>query len=100
MSEIKFHLTVHTPWRPLEGLLIDIKARFSNDPDTVEALRFGLLPNSGIAVETRHTYFKPSTYVTIASYNSSTVKFYKTRSSLVRFELKKSIFFVKMLKST
>lgn len=40
MSEIKFHLTVHTPWRPLEGLLIDIKTRFaSNDPGAVESLR-------------------------------------------------------------
>ncbi len=40
MSEIKFHLTVHTPWRALEGLLIDIKTRFaSSDPDAVEALR-------------------------------------------------------------
>ena len=43
MSEIKFHLTVHTPWRALEGLLIDIKTRFaSSDPDAVEALRLAV----------------------------------------------------------
>jgi uncharacterized membrane protein YccC len=41
MSEIKFHLTVHTPWRALDGLLIDIKARFAaNDPNAVDALRY------------------------------------------------------------
>jgi hypothetical protein len=40
MSEIKFHLTVHTPWRAVEGLIIDIKARFAaNDPTIVDSLR-------------------------------------------------------------
>ena len=40
MSEIKFHLTVHTPWRAIEGLIIDIKARFAtSDPAAVDALR-------------------------------------------------------------
>ena len=28
MQELRFHLTVHNPYRALEGLLIDIKTRF------------------------------------------------------------------------
>ncbi len=27
MSQLNFHLTVHNPWRPVEGMLIDIKTR-------------------------------------------------------------------------
>ena len=27
MEQLNFHLTVHNPWRPVEGLLIDIKTR-------------------------------------------------------------------------
>ena len=27
MEQLDFHLTVHNPWRPVEGLLIDIKTR-------------------------------------------------------------------------
>ena len=27
MEQLKFHITVHNPWRPVEGLLIDIKTR-------------------------------------------------------------------------
>lgn len=45
MTEIKFSLSVHTPWRPLEGLLIDIKTRFaSNDPG--KFIKFLLLMQS------------------------------------------------------
>ncbi len=28
MSELKFHLTIHNPYRPVEGLLIDLKTRY------------------------------------------------------------------------
>ena len=28
MQEIQFHLTVHLPYRPVEGLMVDIKTRF------------------------------------------------------------------------
>ncbi|XP_015782721.1 cyclin-H isoform X2 [Tetranychus urticae] len=38
MAQLKYHLTVHNPFRPIEGLLIDIKARFMN-PGDVEKLR-------------------------------------------------------------
>ena len=31
MQELRFHLTVHNPFRALEGLLIDIKTRYSLD---------------------------------------------------------------------
>lgn len=27
MQQLKYHLTIHNPYRPLEGLLIDIKVR-------------------------------------------------------------------------
>ena len=27
MEQLNFHITVHNPWRPVEGLLIDIKTR-------------------------------------------------------------------------
>ena len=34
MQELNFHLTVHLPYRPVEGILIDIKTRFpSVDPE-------------------------------------------------------------------
>ena len=29
MQELKFHLTIHNPYRAMEGLLIDIKTRYS-----------------------------------------------------------------------
>lgn len=28
MEQLKFHLTVHNPYRPVEGLLIDIKVKY------------------------------------------------------------------------
>jgi len=34
MQELQFHLTVHNPYRALEGLLIDIKTRYSLDVDS------------------------------------------------------------------
>jgi cyclin H len=27
MEQLNFHITVHNPWRPVEGLIIDIKTR-------------------------------------------------------------------------
>ncbi|XP_064472202.1 cyclin-H-like [Ornithodoros turicata] len=33
MQQLKYHLTVHNPYRPLEGLLIDIKTRCRQFPD-------------------------------------------------------------------
>jgi len=34
MSALKFHLTIHNPYRPVEGLLIDLKTRFHQfDPE-------------------------------------------------------------------
>ncbi|KAI4467019.1 cyclin [Holotrichia oblita] len=34
MEQLNFHLTVHNPYRPIEGLLIDIKTRCAlNDPE-------------------------------------------------------------------
>ena len=27
MEQLSFHITVHNPWRPVEGLMIDIKTR-------------------------------------------------------------------------
>ncbi|XP_077996965.1 cyclin-H-like [Glandiceps talaboti] len=38
MQHLNFHLTVHNPFRPLEGFLIDIKTRVPSIPD-VEVLR-------------------------------------------------------------
>ncbi len=38
MRELSFHLTVHNPYRPLEGLLMDVKSRCSSLRDP-EALR-------------------------------------------------------------
>lgn len=36
MSALKFHLTIHNPYRPVEGLLIDIKTRFPHlDAETL-----------------------------------------------------------------
>ncbi|XP_025083258.1 cyclin-H-like [Pomacea canaliculata] len=40
MSKLQYHLTIHHPYRPLEGLLIDIKTRFP-DLDNPERLRKG-----------------------------------------------------------
>ena len=34
MQELRFHLTVHNPYRALEGLLIDIKTRIKHDVDS------------------------------------------------------------------
>ena len=34
MQELRFHLTVHNPYRALEGLLIDMKTRHSLDVDS------------------------------------------------------------------
>ncbi|KAH3891329.1 cyclin-H-like [Dreissena polymorpha] len=40
MDKLHYHLTVHNPFRPLEGFLIDLKTRqFKNKPDDVERLR-------------------------------------------------------------
>ncbi|XP_065285471.1 cyclin-H [Dermacentor albipictus] len=33
MQQLKYHLTIHNPYRPLEGLLIDLKTRCSQFPD-------------------------------------------------------------------
>ncbi|KRT83978.1 hypothetical protein AMK59_2428, partial [Oryctes borbonicus] len=34
MEQLNFHLTIHNPYRPVEGLLIDIKTRCTlNDPE-------------------------------------------------------------------
>jgi len=38
LKELNFHLTIHNPWRPLEGLLIDLKTRCKH-LDNIEALR-------------------------------------------------------------
>lgn len=38
MKELNFHLTVHNPYRPVEGLLVDIKTRCAGlniDPETL-----------------------------------------------------------------
>ena len=34
MQELRFHLTIHNPYRALEGLLIDIKTRINQDVDS------------------------------------------------------------------
>ena len=34
MQELRFHLTVHNPYRALEGLLIDIKTRINLDVES------------------------------------------------------------------
>lgn len=44
MEQLNFHITVHNPWRPVEGLLIDIKTRL-------------LLPNSNIKMDVER--FRP-----------------------------------------
>ena len=31
MEQLNFHITVHNPWRPVEGLIIDIKTRLLPD---------------------------------------------------------------------
>ena len=33
MQELQFHLTVHNPFRPVEGMIIDLKTRHSSDAD-------------------------------------------------------------------
>ena len=33
MQELRFHLTVHLPYRPVEGLMVDIKTRFAGQAD-------------------------------------------------------------------
>eukprot|EP00745_Piridium_sociabile_P014553 TRINITY_DN21497_c0_g1_i12.p1 TRINITY_DN21497_c0_g1~~TRINITY_DN21497_c0_g1_i12.p1 ORF type:complete len:117 (+),score=23.42 TRINITY_DN21497_c0_g1_i12:24-374(+) len=38
MSKLRYHLTVHNPFRALEGLLIDVKTRFP-DLENAERLR-------------------------------------------------------------
>lgn len=43
MEQLNFHITVHNPWRPVEGLLIDIKTR--------------LLPNSSVKMDVER--FRP-----------------------------------------
>jgi len=40
MSAMNFHLTIHNPYRPVEGFLIDIKTRFSHVE--AESLRQGI----------------------------------------------------------
>jgi len=38
MSALKFHLTIHNPYRPVEGFFIDIKTRFPKvDPETLRS---------------------------------------------------------------
>ncbi|KAL4223898.1 hypothetical protein ACF0H5_017361 [Mactra antiquata] len=40
MDKLHYHLTVHNPFRPLEGFLIDLKTRYFKDkPESVERLR-------------------------------------------------------------
>lgn len=40
MDKLHYHLTVHNPFRPLEGLIIDLKTRYFKDkPENVERLR-------------------------------------------------------------
>ena len=34
MEQLNFHITVHNPWRPVEGLIIDIKTRLLPDLPT------------------------------------------------------------------
>ncbi|CAG7816308.1 unnamed protein product [Allacma fusca] len=39
MSAMKFHLTIHNPYRPVEGFMIDIKTRFGQfDPEVLRPL--------------------------------------------------------------
>jgi len=33
LQELRFHLTVHLPYRPVEGLMVDIKTRFAGQAD-------------------------------------------------------------------
>lgn len=39
MQKLKYHLTVHNPYRSIEGLLIDLKTRGSFESDDIEELR-------------------------------------------------------------
>lgn len=40
MDKLHYHLTVHNPFRPLEGFLIDLKTRYFKDkPESVERFR-------------------------------------------------------------
>nr|CAG4650240.1 EOG090X080D [Sida crystallina] len=41
MQQLNYHLTIHNPFRPLEGMMIDIKTRFSSLRDA-ERLRPGI----------------------------------------------------------
>ena len=41
MQQLNYHLTIHNPFRPLEGLMIDIKTRFPSLRDA-ERLRPGV----------------------------------------------------------
>lgn len=42
MQELKFHLSVHNPYRPVEGIILDIKTRFVGamgvDPDSLRPI--------------------------------------------------------------
>lgn len=38
MKKLKFHLTVHTPFRALEGFLIDMRARFTQARDKIDSI--------------------------------------------------------------
>ena len=41
MEQLNFHITVHNPWRPVEGLIIDIKTRLVPDlPVRMEVEQF------------------------------------------------------------
>lgn len=48
MQQLKYHLTIHNPYRPLEGLLIDIKTRCPQfpDPEKLRALMDDFLERS------------------------------------------------------
>ena len=38
MQELNFHLTIHLPYRPVEGMMVDIKTRFpSVNPEVFRA---------------------------------------------------------------
>jgi len=40
LQELQFNLTIHNPWRPMEGLIIDLKTRCKHlDKDNIDSMR-------------------------------------------------------------
>ncbi|OWF49969.1 cyclin-H-like [Mizuhopecten yessoensis] len=107
MGKLHYHLTVHNPYRPLEGLLIDIKSRCKmiEDPEKLRGHAEAFVDKS-VALTDACLIFSPS-QIALAAILTSAAQVGKNMDSYVtgillqgatKDELEKTIYQIKRLK--